>query len=297
MSILIDKKTKVLVQGITGKEGSKAAEQMLSYGTGVVAGVTPGKGGQEVLGKPVYNSVSEALEKHPEINTTSIAVPGLFAKSAMLEAIENRIPLIHVLTEHVPIFDSAIAYANAKKTGVRIIGPSSIGVISPGKAKLGSIGGADPTFSYQPGNIGVISKSGGMTSEISFILKKTGLGISTAVGIGGDLIIGSTFEELLPLFENDPETKAIVLFGEVGGTYEEDAAQIIGTYPIKKPVVAFISGLFAETLPSDLALGHAGAIIEKGKSRRSDKVKALEQVGVKIAATPDQIPELLIDYG
>lgn len=293
MAILVDQKTKVLVQGITGKEGSKAAEQMVSYGTKVLAGVTPGKGGQKVLGIPVFDSVKEALTKFPEINTTSIAVPASFAKTAILEAIENKIRLIHILTEHIPIQDSAYCYSLAKEMGVRIVGPSSIGIISPGLAKVGSIGGNDPDFSYQKGTIGVISKSGGMTSEISFILKKAGFGISTAVSIGGDLIIGSTFADLLPLFENDTDTAAIVVFGEVGGSYEEQAAKIIEKLPVKKPVVAFISGLFAESLPSGLALGHAGAIIDKGKADRANKVQTLEAVGVKIAQVPDEIPQLL----
>src|SRR3972149_12259051 len=268
MAILIDRNTKVLVQGITGKEGSRAAEQMLKYGTKVLAGVTPSKGGQEVLGVPVFNTIKEALEKFPEINTTSIAVPGAFAKSAILEAVDAKVPLVHVLTEHVPIYDTALVYAKAREARVRIVGPSSIGIISPGQAKLGSIGGDNPSFSYATGNIGVISKSGGMTSEISFILKKAGLGVSTAVGIGGDLIIGSTFADLLLLFEKDPDTRAVVLFGEVGGTYEEEAADFIKRGGFTKPVAAFISGLFAETLPNSLALVHAGAIIKRGKSRR-----------------------------
>lgn len=293
MAILVDQNTKSLIQGITGKEGSKAAEQMLAYGTKVLAGVTPGKGGQEVFGLPVFNTVSEALEKFPEINTTSVCVPAAFAKSAMLEAIENKIPLIHVLTEHVPIYDTAFCFAKAQKEEVRIVGPSSIGIISPGLAKLGSIGGSDPNFSYSPGDIGIISKSGGMTSELSFILKKAGLGVSTAVGIGGDLIIGSTFSDLFPLFEKDDKTKAVIIFGEVGGTYEEQAAEAVAEGKIKKKVLAFISGLFAETLPSDLALGHAGAIIEKGKADRKSKVEALEKAGVLVAATPDQLPELI----
>jgi len=295
MSILIDKNTKALVQGITGKEGSRAAEQMLAYGTEVVAGVTPGKGGQEIFGKPVYNSVQEALTKHPEINTTSIAVPAAFAKNAVLEAIEARLALIHVLTEHVPIFDSAFCYAQAKKAGVRMLGPSSIGIISPGKAKLGSIGGSEPNFSYQQGKIGLISKSGGMASELSFILKKEGLGVSTALGIGGDVIIGSTFSDLASLFLDDPDTKALVIYGEQGGTYEEDFAEFIVQSKFPKPVFAFIAGIFAESLPAGQALGHAGAIIEAGKGRRADKVRALEKAGVKVANVPDELPKLIKD--
>src|SRR3990172_10118844 len=250
MSILVDEKTKVLVQGATGKEGQRAISQMLSYGTKVLAGVTPGKGGQEVEGIPVFDTVEEALEKFPEINTSFIAVPKMAAKDATLESIAHEIPLINVLTEHMPISDTSyiVAYANEKK--VRLVGPSSIGIISPGKAKLGSIGGDNPNFSFSPGNVGVISKSGGMSSEISFILKKEGLGQSTVVGMGGDMIVGSNFVDLLELFEKDKETAAVVLFGEVGGTYEEEAAQLIKKGGFTKPTVAFISGIFSESIPS-----------------------------------------------
>jgi len=291
MAILIDKNTKILVQGITGKEGSRAAEQMVGYGTQVLAGVTPGKGGQETQGIEVFNSVKEALVKFPAINATSIAVPAAFAKSAILEAIENRLPLIHVLTEHIPIADSAYCFAAARKAGLRIVGPSSIGIISPGSAKLGSIGGPDPNFSFAKGRIGLISKSGGMTSEISLILKKAGLGVSTAVGTGGDLIIGSNFADLLPLFEQDRDTDGVVIFGEVGGTYEQEVAELVKAGAFTKRIAAFISGLFAEQLPTGLALGHAGAIIDKGGSSRESKIKALSAAGVLIANTPDQLPE------
>ncbi len=289
MAILIDKKTKVLVQGITGKEGTRATEQMLSYGTAVLAGVTPGKGGQELLGVKVFNSIKEALLKNPEINATSICVPGAFAKNAILEAIENKIPLIHVLTEHIPIADTAYCFAKARKIGVRIVGPSSIGIISPGVSKLGSIGGPDPSFSFSKGKIGLISKSGGMTSEIALILKKAGLGVSTAVGIGGDVIIGSTFADLFPLFEEDHATSGIIIFGEIGGSYENDFAKLIRDKNPAFPVAAFISGLFAQKLPEDLALGHAGAIIEKGNSSRAEKIRELRKAGVLIANTPDQL--------
>ncbi len=291
MAILIDKNTKVLVQGITGKEGSRAAEQMISYGTKVLAGVTPGKGGQEIFGVPVFNTVKEALEKFPDINTTSISVPASFAKGAVIEAIESKIPLIHILTEHIPIADSAYCFAKAKKDGLRIVGPSSIGIISPSFAKVGSIGGSDPNFSFAKGKIGLISKSGGMTSEISLILKKAGLGVSTAVSIGGDLIIGSTFADLLPLFEKDKETNGVIIFGEVGGNYENEAAQVVKKKDFTKKIAAFISGLFAQQLPSGLALGHAGAIIEKGKSSRDAKIATLKEAGVLISNTPDQLPE------
>jgi succinyl-CoA synthetase alpha subunit len=293
MSILVDQKTKVLVQGITGKEGARATSQMIAYKTKVVAGVTPGKGGQEMERVPVFDTVEEALSKFPEINTSFIAVPKQGAKDAILEAISHKIPLINVLTEHMPISDTAYTVSAAKAAGVRIVGPSSIGIISPGKAKLGSIGGDDPRFSFSKGAIGVISKSGGMASEVSFILKQAGFGQSTVVGIGGDMIIGSTFTDLMVEFQKDKETKALVLFGEVGGTYEEKAAELIKKGGFNKPVVAFISGIFAEMIPAGTALGHAGAIIEGGKGRRADKIKTLEGAGVKIAQVPDDFPSLL----
>ena len=296
MSILINKNTKVLVQGATGKEGKRAIPQMLEYGTKVLAGVTPGKGGQEVEGVPVFDTVEAAVNKFPEINTSFICVPKMAARDAILESIAHKIPLINVLTEHMPISDTAYVFSAAKNQNIRIVGPSSIGIISPGKAKLGSIGGNDPNFSFTPGNIGVISKSGGMASEISYILKKEGLGQSTAIGIGGDMIVGANFVDLLELFEKDKETKGVVLFGEHGGTYEEEAAEFIKSKKFNKPVAAFISGLFAEMLPHGQALGHAGAIIEAGKGHRQDKVKALESAGVSIAEIPDDLPKLIKKY-
>ena len=293
MSILVDKKTKVLVQGATGKEGKKAIAQMIAYGTTVVAGVTPGKGGQEVEGIPVYDTIEQAISKFPQVNSAYIAVPKQAAKDAVLESINQKIPLINILTEHMPISDTAYVVSAAKDSNVRIVGPSSIGIISPGKAKLGSIGGSNPDFSFTPGRIGVISKSGGMSSEISYILKKNGFGQSTVIGIGGDVIIGSSFADLLNEFKKDPETKAVVMFGEVGGTYEEEAAEMIKKIKFDKPVAAFISGIFAEMMPSGTALGHAGAIIESGKGRRTDKIKALESAKVYIAEIPDDFPKIL----
>lgn len=293
MSILVDKNTTVLVQGITGKEGTRATKQMISYGTKVLAGVTPGKGGQEVEGVPVFDTVEQALSKFPDINTSFIAVPKQAAKDAIAESIAHRLPLINVLTEHMPIADAAYVLAYARREGVRIVGPSSIGIISPGKAKVGSIGGDDPDFSFAPGNIGVISKSGGMASEVSYILKRGGFGQSTVLGVGGDVIIGFAFADSLVEFERDPQTQAVVIFGEVGGTYEEEAADLIKKKGFSKPVVAFISGIFAEMMPAGTALGHAGAIIEAGKGRRIDKIKALEEVGAQIAEVPDDFPKLL----
>ena len=293
MSILIDKNTKVLVQGATGKEGKKSISQMLSYGTKVLAGVTPGKGGQKVEGTPVFNTVTEALNRFPEINTSFVCVPKMVAKDAILETIAHDLPLINVLTEHLPISDVSYIVSSAREKGIKIVGPSSIGIISPGKAKLGSIGGGNPHFSFMKGEVGVISKSGGMASELSYILKKEGVGQSTVVGIGGDMIIGSNFVDLLELFEKDKDTKAIVIFGEHGGTYEEEAAAYIKSKKFTKPVAAFISGLFAEMIPQGQALGHAGAIIEAGQGHRQDKVKALESAGVSIAEIPDDLPKII----
>ncbi len=293
MAILVTEKTKVLVQGITGKEGSKVALQMQNYGTKVLAGVTPGKGGQAVHGIPVYNTVAEALENHPGINTSLISVPNFATLAAMTEAIEAKIPLINVFTEHVPIADSAKAIAMAKKNGVRVVGPSSMGIISPGIGKVGQIGGEDPRGVFRKGGVGVISKSGGMASEVSWILTQAGMGQSTVVGIGGDILEGTSFADLLLDFEKDPQTESVVIFGEIGGTYEEDAAEFIKSGKFTKPVVAFVSGLFAETLPSGTKLGHAGAIVYGDKGSYKSKIKSLEATGVIIAKTPDEIPELL----
>jgi len=293
MAILVNEKTRVLVQGITGKEGSKVALQMKNYDTKVLAGVTPGKGGQEVQGVPVYNSIAEALENHPGINTSFIAVPNFAAFGAMEEAVKARIPLINVLTEHIPIVDTAKAIALARQAEVKIVGPSSIGIISPGIGKVGSIGGDDPRGVFSKGSVGVISKSGGMASEVSWILTKAGIGQSTVVGIGGDILVGSSFADLMGEFEKDDQTKAVVLFGEIGGTYEEEAAELIKKGKFTKKVVAFISGLFAETLPQGTKLGHAGAIVYGEKGSYKSKIASLKSAGAVIAKTPDEIPSLL----
>ena len=304
MAILVTEKTKVLIQGITGKEGSKVALQMKNYSTKVLAGVTPGKGGQEVHGVPVYNTIAQALENHPGINASIISVPNFASFKAMKEAIEAKIPLINVFTEHVPIADTAKAIALARSIvipaqagihtdNVKIVGPSSMGIISPGIGKLGQIGGDDPRGVVSKGNIGVISKSGGMTLESCWILTKNGIGQATALSIGGDILAGSTFADLLLDFEKDPQTKAVVIFGEIGGTYEEEAAEVIKSGKFTKKVVAFISGLFAESLPQGTKLGHAGAIVYGEKGSYKSKIESLKSAGVIIAKTPDEIPELL----
>ena len=291
MAILIDEHTNVLVQGITGNEGSRCTKFMIDYGTKIVCGVTPGKSGQDVDGIPVYNTIKEALQKHPEINASVIFVPPRFAKSAMLEAIENKIPLITVITENIPLHDTAYCLTKAKENKVRIVGPSSIGIISSGKCKLGAIGGGT-NKAYVPGNIGIISKSGGMSNETAYIFKLAGLGQSTVIGIGGDVLNGFSFKDALEMFEKDPETKAVVMFGEIGGTYEEEAADFIKKGGFTKPCAAFISGKFAAALP-DVSLGHAGAIIEQGKGTREAKVKALQDAGVMIAEVHHELVDLV----
>lgn len=293
MSILIDQNTRVLIQGITGNEGSRACREMLLYGTKVRAGVTPGKAGQRVHNIPVYDTIKDALKKYPDINTSLIAVPAPFVKDAAMEAIWNKIPLIDMLTERVPTQDSAMILAFARQQGVRLVGPASVGMISPEKAKVGSIGSSEIKNVFQKGEVGVISKSGGMTAEIASILTRAGLGQSTVVGIGGDQIIGSDFCDILELFEKDDETKAIVIFGEIGGTYEEKAAAYICEGKCTKPVVAIIAGKFTSYLPKETVLGHAGAIVAKGRGSYASKVKALKSAGVFIAETLEEIPLLV----
>lgn len=295
MGILINKNTKVLIQGITGKEGSKAAREMINYGTQVVAGVSPGKGGEKTQENiPVFNSVRDALKEFPNIDASLIVVPPAFATDAILEAIENKISLINILTEKIPVYDVARIIAFARQKGVRIVGPSSVGILVPGVVKIGSIGSSlIATKIFEPGPIGVISKSGGMTAEISKVLTEAGLGQSTVIGIGGDQLIGSDFSDILLEFEKDDATKAIVVFGEVGGTYEEGLAENIKIGKIKKPIVALIAGKFAETLPEDSVLGHAGAIVNKGQGSALSKINALKKDGALIADTPEDIPELV----
>lgn len=292
MAILINAKTRALVQGITGKEGLKAAISMRDYGTTVLAGVTPSKGGSMAEGFPVYNTVSEALAHHPEITTSVLYVPAPAVFDATVEAIESSIPLITIVTEHVPMQDAARLCAIARCRQARIVGPSSIGIIAPGIGKIGSIGGFTPSRSYTRGQVGVISKSGGMCSEISHMLTNVGFGQSTVIGVGGDRIIGTTFADLLEMFEKDADTKLVVLYGEIGGTYEEQAAQVLVDGRFTKPLVACVSGIFAETLPSGLTLGHAGAIIDRGVGTRRSKITALQRAGAHLAETSDEIPDI-----
>ncbi len=292
MAILVDEKTRILIQGITGREASMVLKDMLAYGSNVVAGVTPGKGGQTVEGIPVYNSVKEALDHHPGINTTLVYVPPFAVKSAAFEALGNGIPLLNIITERVPVQDTWEILKKAKLCNARIVGPTSLGIISPGKCKLGPIGGKESSAVYMKGTIGVLSKSGGMTTETSWVLRLAGFGQSTALGLGGDVLMGSIFSDLIPLFNEDKQTKGIVLFGELGGLQENAVAQYVKEHGMPKPIVAFIAGKFTEHLPQAI-FGHAGAIIHGGNDTPGAKIRELEKAGVRVAKVHHEIPKLL----
>ncbi len=297
MGILIDNNTKVLIQGITGKEGQKAAKSMLDYGTNVVGGVRPGKGGEEVLGKPVFNTVAEAMEEFPDITTSAIYVPPFAAKGAIMEAIDSGISYINTIIERIPIKDTAYCLAMAKEKGTKIIGPSSLGYITPGVGRLGVVGGpktsADEVFT--PGSIGIISRSGGMTNEVSWQVRKAGMGQSTAVHVGGDLLMGTTYADLLKLFEKDEQTKAVIIFGEHGGSYEFEIVDLINNKEYTKPLAVYVGGKFANIFPEGMDIGHAGAIVAPGQGAE-EKEKALGEVGVMIAEHYEQLAELIKPY-
>jgi len=287
MTILVDQNTRVLVQGITGSEGSRHTLYMLQYGTKVVAGVTPGKGGQQVHGVPVYDSVEEALRRHPDVNTSIIFVPARFASDAVYEAVDNGIRLVVIITEHIPIHD-AIRFVNyAKYKGTVIIGPNCPGVVSPTISKVGIL----PNSVYtRKGPVGIISRSGTLTYEISYHLTQAGFGQSTVVGIGGDPIVGTDMVEAALMFENDPETKYLVVIGEIGGDQEERLANLVREGKITKPIAAFIAG---RTAPPGKRLGHAGAIISMGVGTYESKVKALESAGIRVARTPLEVVKII----
>lgn len=287
MSILVDKNTRLLVQGITGNEGIFHTQHMLDYGTNVVAGVTPGKGGEWVLnGKvPVFDSVRIAHQA-TGVNTSLIFVPARFAADAIYEAADAGIQLIVCITEGIPVQDMMRARNYLDQKGIRLVGPNCPGLLTPGEAKVGII----PGDISMPGNIGVVSRSGTLTYEVLYALKLVGLGTTSCVGIGGDPVNGTSFIDVLGMFEADPHTDNIVLIGEIGGTDEENAAEFIADH-LTKPVVAFIAG---QSAPPGKRMGHAGAIVESGSGTAEDKIKALQSVGVRVAAHPEEIPSLLI---
>jgi succinyl-CoA synthetase alpha subunit len=288
LSILVDKNTRLLVQGITGREGEFHTRQMVAYGTNVVAGVTPGRGGQKAIDDkvPVFNTVKEAVEQ-TGANTSVIYVPAAFAPDAIREAADAGIALVVCITEGIPANDMIGTYEFVRQRGARLVGPNCPGMLTPGQAKVGIIPGSIAT----PGPVGVVSKSGTLTYEVIDALTKIGLGQSTCVGIGGDPIIGTSFIDVLGLFQDDPATEAIVLIGEIGGSAEQDAARFI-KQRVTKPVVSFIAG---RTAPAGKRMGHAGAIISGGEGTAQEKIEALEAVGVTVAKLPTDIAQLVKD--
>lgn len=286
MSILIDRDTRVLVQGITGNEGAFHTKQMIAYGTKIVAGVTPGKGGVFFEGIPVFNTVYEVKERM-EIDATAIFVPPAYAQDAIIEAAESNIKIIVCLTEGIPTLDMLTAYHYVKSKGSILIGPNTPGVISPEKCKIGVMAG----YIHKRGNVGIISRSGTLTYEVVYQLTNRGIGQSTCVGIGGDPIVGLKYVDIIKMFEEDDETHVIVLIGEIGGTAEEEAAEYFKQSK-KKPIVAFIAGV---TAPPGRRMGHAGAIISGGKGDAQTKIKVLEEAGITVVKNPAMVWQAVLD--
>lgn len=284
MSILVDKDTRLIVQGITGREGEFHTRQMIEYGTNVVAGVTPGKGGATVAGVPVFDTVNEAVAA-TGANASIVYVPARFAPDAIYEAADAGLDLVVCITEGIPTLDMIRVCRYLEERRTRLVGPNCPGVITPGQCKVGIM----PGHIHMPGRVGLVSRSGTLTYEVVWALTQKGLGQSTCVGIGGDPVIGSNFVDILALFEADPDTDAVVLIGEIGGTDEERAAEYIGQV-MTKPVVAFIAG---QTAPPGKRMGHAGAIIDGGMGTAESKIKALSEAGVRVAKHPLEITELV----
>lgn len=285
MSILVNRETRLIVQGITGREGSFHTGQMVEYGTKVVGGVTPGGAGKDVFGVPVFNTVKEAIDA-TGANTSIIYVPAPFAPDAIYEAIDGGVPLVICITEQIPTLEMIKIYHYVKQKGARLIGPNCPGLITPGEAKVGIM----PGYIHKPGGpVGLVSRSGTLTYEVVNALTEAGIGQTTAVGIGGDPIIGTSFVDVLELFESDPATEAIVMIGEIGGTDEEIAARYVQQH-VTKPVVGFIAG---RTAPPGKQMGHAGAIISGGHGTAAEKMAALSAAGVHVADRPAQVAELM----
>jgi succinyl-CoA synthetase alpha subunit len=296
MSILLSKETTFIVQGITGREAVNLTRECLDYGSDIVGGVTPGRKGREVHGVPVFDTVGQVIEHNGgEVPDGSVVtVPPAFTKDAVFEAIENGIKTVVIVTERIPRGDVAQMVELADEHGARIIGPNCLGLIVPGVAKMGGIGGPakNTEQAYQPGNVGVMSRSGGMTTEISSTLTAAGLGVSTAVSIGGDAIIGSTYAELMPLFEADEQTEAIVIYTEPGGRMEAELASWVTENNSRLPIVAFMAGRFMDEMPG-MSFGHAGTIVEGKADTASEKIERLGEAGIVVAESIAEIPDLV----
>lgn len=293
MSILLDKNSRIAIQGITGREAAMVTKHSLDYGTSILAGVTPGKAGQDVHGVPVYDTLKRAVQTHG-INTSVIYVPPAFVYDAVLESIAAGIELILIATENVPQIDVMKFLARAKQAGLRVIGPNSVGLITPkDRVKVGAIGGDKVERCFAPGRVGVISRSGGMTAESSWMVKRAGYGISTSVSIGGDALIGTSIRDLLLLYQDDPETDAVVTFSEPGTHFEEEAAELLLTGGFSKPLFSFVAGRFTEDMPEGTVFGHAGAMISGGVGKPSQKMEKLRAAGANVLERFDDLIPLL----
>jgi succinyl-CoA synthetase alpha subunit len=293
MAILLDKNSRIAIQGITGREASMVTRHAIKYGTRIMAGVTPGKEGQEVEGVPVYDTLKRAVQDLG-IDTSVIYVPPAFAYDAVMESIGNGIKLILIITERIPRLDVVKFLKTAAEEKVTVVGPNSVGIITPGdKVKLGAIGGDNPSRCFHPGTVGVISRSGGMTAECSWMVKRAGFGVSTSVSIGGDPLIGSPPKEVLRMFEADPGTNAVVLWGEPGTRYEEDVAEFIKEGGFTKPLIAYVAGKFVESMPEGTVFGHAASIVEGKSGRPSIKIEKLKGAGAHVAGRFNDIISIL----
>jgi succinyl-CoA synthetase alpha subunit len=293
MSILIGAHSRIVIQGITGREAMMVTKHTVDYGTPIRAGVTPGKKGQDVHGVPVYDTLKEAVQKH-EVNTSLVVVPPAFALDAVLEAVDNDIKVIVVTTENIPQIDVIKMLAVARREGVCIIGPNTVGMIDPKhRIKLGSIGGDHPERCFVPGKVGVISRSGGMTAETSWMVKRAGFGVSTSIGIGGDSLIGTNIKDLLELFEKDTETEAVVTFSEPGTSFEEEAAEFMKNGGFTKPLISYVAGRFTESMPEGTVFGHAGAMISGDFGRPSIKMRKLREAGAHVVDHYDDMIDIL----